>query len=372
MPNLTTATWPPWITPSGLLAEDFENQFVEVAISAYDSSDSPISYSVVSSNPPFPFTLASNAAISSQALIYGSLPIEYTTTVYQFTIAAYSDNGVSTRTFDIIGNPASIGTFLHWSNESAYLGSVTDGKFYTFDVSAVSTQVTVLYNIVGGILPRTLTLDRSQGRLSGFLEFQTRDRDYFFDISANDGIQTIERRYKLSVRRGVKYQYLGITIPLEGSLKNAYYNYVGSVINSTWVPDSGVTPQELQFTPYVQLIDGLNYALDNPSSAVNFANLHLNTSEVMVGAVTNVAVTPTTTFFYSSVLDNTDGANSVIDQVAAPVGISYSSVAVAIGTVTFTLLDMAASSSSLVVGTELRIVTPQCGCKVLLHLLAVL
>lgn len=189
---LTVPHAPAWVTPSGLIAEDYENQFVEVPISAYDSSGAPITYSVVSSTPSFPFTLVSNSTISNQALIYGNLPLEYTTTVYQFTIAATSINGVSVRTFDIIGNPASIGDFLRWKNESADLGTVLDGRFHAFDVSAITPQpTTIAYNIVGGILPRTLILDRIFGYISGFLEFQTRNRDYYFDISANDGVQTL-------------------------------------------------------------------------------------------------------------------------------------------------------------------------------------
>lgn len=353
---LTIPHAPAWITPSGLIAEDFENQFVEVPIAAYESSGAPISYSIVSSTPSFPFTLVSNASVSNQALIYGNLPIEYTTTVYQFTVAATSVNGVSIRTFDIIGNPSSIGDFLRWTNSSANLGPVLDGRFYAFDVSAITTQPgTIDYNLVGGILPRTLILDRQFGFISGFLEFQTRDRDYYFDISANDGVQTITRRYTLSVQRGVKYQYLNLTIPLEGNIKNAYYNYAGTVINYSWVPDANVTPQELQYTPYIPLITGLNYSVDNPSTAINFANLHLHTSEVMIGAVTNVEVSPTTTFFYSSVLDNTDGADSVIPQIADVLGVSNDTVTVSKGLVTFDSLTMLPASSSLVVGTQLRI-----------------
>lgn len=353
---LTVPHAPAWMTRSGLIAEALENQFVEVPIVAYDSSGSAINYSVVSSTPAFPFTLLSNSAVSNQAVIYGSLPVLYTTTVYQFAITATSINGASTRTFDIIANPNSIGALLYWKNASADLGTVLDGRYYTFDVSAVSTTYTVVYSIVGGILPRTMTLNRSVGFISGFMEFQTRDRDYFFDVQADDGLQIIKRRFKLTVKQGVKAPYMGITIPLEGYLKDTYYNYVGTVIDSNWIPNSNSTPQEILFTPYVQLINGLDYAIDNPSAAMNFANLHLYTSEVMIGAVTNVNVSPSTTLFYSPILDNAQGANSSIPQVANAIATSTDTVAVTKGSVTFYTDTRTVSAYSVVYGTQLKIV----------------
>jgi len=353
---LTVPHAPAWVTHSGLIAEAFENQFVEVPIAAYDSSGSAINYSVVSSTPAFPFTLLSNSAVSNQAVIYGSLPVLYTTTVYQFAITATSINGASTRTFDIIANPNSIGALLYWKNTSADLGTVLDGRFHTFDVSAVSTTYTVVYSIVGGILPRTMSLNRSQGFIAGFMEFQIRDRDYFFDVQADDGLQIIQRRFKVTVRQGVKAPYMGITIPLEGYLKDIYYNYVGTVINSNWVPNSNSTPQEILLTPYVQLINGLDYAIDNPAAAMNFANLHLYTSEVMIGAVTNVNVSPSTTLFYSPILDNTQGANSSLTQVANAVATSTDTVSVTNGSVTFYTDSRTTAAASIVYGTQLKIV----------------
>jgi hypothetical protein len=353
---LTVPHAPAWVTDSGLIAEALENQFVEVPIAAYDSSGSAINYSVISSTPAFPFTLLSNSAVSNQAVIYGSPPVLYTTTVYQFAITATSINGASTRTFDIIINPNSIGALLYWANESADLGTVLDGRFQTLDVRAVSTTDTIVYSIVGGILPLTMTLNRSQGFISGFMEFQTRDRDYFFDVRADDGLQVIQRRFQVTVKQGVKAPYMGITIPLEGSLKDIYYNYVGTVINSNWVPYSNSTPQEILFTPYVQLINGLDYAIDNPSTAMNFANLHLYTSEVMIGAVTNVNVSPSTTLFYSPILDNAQGANSSLTQVANVIATSTDTVAVAKGTVTFYTDSRTTAASSVVYGTRLKII----------------
>ena len=353
---LTIPHAPAWVTGSGLIAETLENQFVEVPIAAYDSSGSAISYSVISSTPSFPFTLLSNSTVSNQAVIYGSPPVLYTTTVYQFEITATSINGASTRTFDIIVNPNSVGALLYWKTTSSDLGTVLDGRYQTLDVSAVSTTYTVVYSIVGGILPRTMTLNRSQGVICGFMEFQTRDRDYFFDVRADDGLQVIQRRFQVTVKQGVKAPYMGITIPLEGYLKDTYYNYVGTVINSNWVPNSNSTPQEILFTPYVQLINGLDYAIDNPSTAMNFANLHLYTSEVMIGAVTNVNVSPSTTLFYSPILDNAQGANASLPQVANAVATSTDTVAVTTGTVTFYTNSRTTAAASIVYGTQLKIV----------------
>jgi hypothetical protein len=353
---LTVPHAPAWITPSGLIAEGLENAFIEVEIDAFESSGDAITYSVVSSTPSFPFSILSNPALSNRAVIYGTLPVLYTTTVYQFAIMASSIDGSATRTFDIIGNPNAFGALIYWTNDSSDLGAVLDGRYQTLDVSAVSQRSTVVYSIVGGILPTTMTLDRTQGFISGFMEFQTRDRDYYFDIRAVDSTQTIERTFKLRVISGVKSQYMGITIPLEGPLKESYYNYVGNVLSPTWVVNSNSTPQEILYKPYVQLINGLNYSIDNPSTAMNFANLHLYTSEIMIGAVTNVNVSPSTTLFYSTILDNAQGANSSLLQVANAIATTTETLSVTTGTVTFYTDTRTTSAASVVYGTKLKII----------------
>lgn len=348
---LTVPHAPAWVTDSGLIAEILEDGFVETPLVAYESSsNATISYQLVSSSPAFPFTL------TSTGLVYGYPPQLFTTTVYQFTVNASSANGSTARTFDIIVSPATVGALLYWTSKPD-LGTVQDGQYTTLDCSAYSSRHPIQYNLVGGILPRGMVLEQQSGFVVGFMEFQTRDRSYTFDISASDGIQTIQRGFTVTVTRRIDYQYLGVTIPVEGSLKDIYYDYVGSVINPRWVPNNSSTPQSILYTPYVQLIDGLNYAIDNPAAAVNFANLHLNTTELMIGAVTNVNTSPSTTLFYSPILDANSGAAASYAQANDTVIAGTATSSITTGPVTF-ITDTRATETSIVPGTTMRASIP--------------
>ena len=346
---LTVPHAPAWVTDSGLIALVLENDFVEITLLAYDSSGAVINYAIVSSTPVCPFTL------TPTGLLYGPTPTVYATTVYQFTVSATSTNGTTNQTMDIIASPVTIGALLYWTSP-ADLGAIEDGQYVTLDSSAVSSRGVINYSIVGGILPRGLILDRQSGFISGYMEYQTRDRSYLFDIQAADTIQTITRRCSITVLRSTQYQYMGITIPVEGSLKDLYYSYIGDTINSTWVPYSSTTPQSVLYKPFIQLINGLNYAINDPAAAIYFANLHLNTTELMIGATTNVNVSPTTTLFYSPILDSDAGAASQYlpaDQSTAAVP---STVTVQMGSVTITVTPGDTTWLDTVVpGTQMRL-----------------
>ena len=349
---LTVPHAPAWITHSGLVGMVLEGSFVEIDLQAFDSSGAAISYTLVSSSPAFPFTL------DSSGLVYGPAPTLYNTTVYQFTVAATSVNGSSSRNFDIIVSPVTIGSQLYW-NSSANLGQITDGAFVTLDCSATSSRGTINYSLVGGILPRGLVLNTNGGCITGFAEFQTRDRSYQFDVSASDSVQTITRQFSLTIDRGVNYQYMGMTIPLEGNLKDSYYQYIGDTITqNSWIPNGSSTPQSILYPPYVQLIQGLNYAVDTPAAAVYFANLHLNTTALMVGATTNVNVSAATTLFYSPILDADAGAAQQYAQSDNLAQAASATLNIARGPATFTLDGASADWLAMVIpGTELRATT---------------
>jgi hypothetical protein len=346
---LTVPHAPAWYTASGLLAIVSEGEFVEIALVAYDSSGAAISYALVDSEPAFPF------ALTATGLIYGTAPSLYTTTVYQFTVSATSVNGTATQTMDIVTEPVTIGALLYWTSD-ADCGTIADGAYVTLDVSAASSRGPINYSIVGGILPRGLILNRQSGLISGFAEFQTRDRSYLFDIAASDGIQTIERTFGLTIVRSTQYQYLDITIPVEGSLKDLYYQYIGETVNSVWVPNSSTTPQSVLYQPFIQLISGLNYAIDDAAAAVNFANLSLNTTEIMIGAATNVNVSPTTTLFYSPILDANAGAAASYPQADNVAITATANLTIQSGPVTVIVLsDPGSWLDSATIGTTVRL-----------------
>jgi len=347
---LTVPHAPVWYTRSGLLEIVTEGDFIEIDLVAYDSSGAPITYALVNSVQSWPFTL------TATGLVYGQVPQLFTTTVYQFTVSATSANGTATQTMDIIAEPVAVGSLLYW-NSSSDCGTIYDGAYVTLDVSATSKRSVVInYSIVGGILPRGLILNSQNGLISGFAEFQTRDRSYLFDVQAYDGMQKITRTFSVTILRSTQYQYLGITIPVEGSLKDIYYGYIGETINSTWVPYSSTTPQSVLYPPFIQLIQGLNYAIDDPAAAVYFANLSLNTTEIMIGAATNVNVSPSTTLFYSPILDANAGAAAQYAQADNVAISATATLPIQAGTVTVIVaVDSGTWLDSAVPGTTVRL-----------------
>ena len=346
---LTVPHAPVWYTKSGLLEIVSEGQFVEIDLVAFDSSGAVITYALVNSMPVFPFTL------TATGLIYGHAPSLYTTTVYQFTVSATSDNGSVSQTMDIIAEPVTVGALLYWTSNSN-CGTISDGAYVTLSVSAASTRGVINYSVVGGILPRGIILNRQSGLISGFAEYQTRDRSYLFDIQAYDGIQTITRTFSVTILQSTQHQNLGITIPVEGSLKDLYYQYIGNTIDSVWVPYSSTTPQSLLYPPFIQLISGLNYAIDRPGAAVNTANLSLNTTEIMIGGATNVNVSPTTTLFYSPILDANAGAGAQYTQADNVAITATANLAVHTGPKTVVVTaDRSTWLDSATVGTTVRL-----------------
>ena len=356
---LTVPHVPAWETNQGLVAEVSEGDYVDLAVMAFDSSGGSITYALVSASPSFPFTL------TSSGLIYGQVPTLYTETTYQFVISATNATGSANRTFYILASPVTASTALYWSSATGDLGLVQDGQYTTLDVSAVSSRGVVTHSITGGQLPLTMILVRQAGQIVGFLEYQLRDRSYVFDVTATDGVETISRSFHVSVYKGTNGQFMGLSIPLEGSLKDLYYDFIGTAIQPQWYALPSTTPQSVLTSPFISWIQGLNYSSDDPASALNAANLHLNTTEIMVGAVTNVNVGASSTLFYAPILDQDAGADYEIAQVHGEVAYTNNAtVTIQTGTVTFGFVrtpeNLVATplTTSIVPGTVLRVVMP--------------
>ena len=300
---LTVPHLPAWITPQGLAGEATEGEFLETAVQAFDSSGGTMTYALVSSTPSFPFTL------TSTGLIYGTVPTLYSLTTYSFVVSATNATGSVSRQFYILATPVTVSTALYWTSSTGDLGTVTDGAYTVLDVSARSIRGTVTHSITGGQLPLTMILMRPEGQIVGFLEYQLRDRTYLFDVTASDGVETITRTFSVAVAKDSNSQFMGMTIPLEGSYKDDYYAFVGNSIQPSWYSMPSTTPQSVLNVPNITWISGLNYTVDDPSTALSSANLNMNTTELMIGPVTNVNVSATSTLFYAPILDQDAGAD---------------------------------------------------------------
>lgn len=346
---------PVWVTDAGLVAEVDEGQLAEVVLEALEPNGAPLTFTLGSTSPSFPFTFDNTTTSGNLVFVYGEPPELYQDTYYGFSVTASSAYGSTTRFFEILASPRVPGTHMNWTNPSGNLGVYLDGQFVAIDVSAVSDRGPVTHSIVGGILPTHLLLNEVPGFIVGYMEYQTRDRQYVFDIRATDGIQTMERTFVLTVRRRTNSQYMGISIPLEGPLKDSYYSYVGNTIKPQWAPYVGVYPLYLAYNPSIQMINGLNYSIDDPAVAVNFANLHMHTTELMIGSASNVNTSPTTTLFYCPILDEDAGAEYSYQPVGNAICYTNSTLTVQTGSISFTA-SVARPDTWLVPGSRIRLV----------------
>lgn len=145
---------PTWVTPAGSLGQvdEFLYNFTVAA-----TSDSQVTYSLVSGSLPVGYTLtSSNGRIAGSHNIPAQASI-----VYTFTIRATDlESQYSDRTFSITFIP----TYPTWITTTA-LPSGRVGQFYSTDLVAVSDSV-VTYT-AGGSLPPGLNLNTLSGIISG-------------------------------------------------------------------------------------------------------------------------------------------------------------------------------------------------------------
>jgi hypothetical protein len=344
---LTVPHAPAWITKQGLIATISQGQFLEYSLSAYESSGSTVTYTLVSSTPTLPFTLASDG------LMYGHAPTVFEDTVYVFKIAAHSIHGTGYRTFEIQANAATVNAPLSWTNRSSDLGVYLDGQYVIIDVSAASIHDQINYSVVGGILPPDLTIDRHNGKLLGFLEFHATARDYYFDIQVSDGFETLIRQYKLGVDRRISHQYMDVELPIQGPIRTLHRNYQTALANPAWVIDQQYLPEDRLEHAYIELASGLDYSIDNVNLVVQAANLHLHSTNLMIGATQNSNVSTSSIIFYNEILDSQAGAEAAI-AINGPLLFNGSATCSPhYGTVVFAV-DVSSKHSSVIPGTVLR------------------
>jgi len=193
-------TSPIWVTPSGSLGIFAEQVSISVSALASDS-DSTISYSLASGSS-FPGTLTINSATG---LISGILPDVSTNTVYSFTINV--SDGLNTpvpRTFNLTANAAPV-----WVTESGSLGSFTkQTTISTPALSATDTETVTYVLASGSSLPTGLTLNSSNGIISGTLPDVATNTTYNFTINATDGVNIVPRAFSITSITEVTVEYL--------------------------------------------------------------------------------------------------------------------------------------------------------------------
>ncbi len=299
---------PMWETNAGQLGTFISGKYVETTVSAYDPNSNQITYALVDVESNFPFTL------TPTGFLYGGAPFYADETTIPFTIIATSINGIAERTFDVLITQDTTGGLLAWNTDITDLGIFVDGETVEIEVGARTTRPNAVVNhrLIGGTLPPTLTLNNSQGKIAGFLDYHAQARTYIFEIEANDGLQNIARKFQLAVERGIYDQFLTVGFPVMGDIKNALVETRRAMFdNAALIPYSNTLRDDV--ATEMNLISGLSYTGYNPDAVMNSSNLYLSTATLTFGNNSNVTVNDIgTRFYYRQVIDPLDGANYTI------------------------------------------------------------
>lgn len=298
---------PAWITDEGQIGSWVIGQYVEYTLEAYDPQGNEITYSFVNPSPGFPFTM------TPTGFVYGMVPFTNDEPLYSFTVSATSPAGSTQRTFAIQATQEISPVALKWKNPSPDLGMITDGKVVTIDVGAVSSRsVSVNHSFVGGTLPPNLTLNLSQGMIAGFVEFHPQPRYYHFEINADDGTQSITRRYTLEIKPSVRSQFASIGMTLMGELRESVLETNGFIIgNADLVPYANT--ERYQLANEMVLINGLDYGMEDPDLFLTVSNVYMHSTNLMMGSISNVSINDSGhQLFYRNVIDPQSGADIVI------------------------------------------------------------
>lgn len=287
---LTVPHAPVWITAGGQRSVA-QGSYFQLRLEAYDPLETPIIYLPVTATPDFPYTL------DTEGLLYGLSPrvdsdTPFSITIKATTAAELTGPTVSTdRTFTMLVQDTNAQGVLEWNDSIIDLVGILDGRVVNYDLSASSDRgTTIRYSVIGGQLPRGLMLEPGSGYLHGFLEFHPIDKDYWFDIAATDGVDTLIRTIHARVISSFGYQYMGVSIPVQGDIKELWQEQNHALVGD----GSGlvnVSVENNQFnTPSLPLVQGLAGTLDTQADLLRLVKPYMSQMRLSMAAISGTAL----------------------------------------------------------------------------------
>lgn len=245
---------PLWITPAGSLTPATTESSWSYQLEAADPDLLALSWS--SSNLP------SWMGLTPTGLLYGVAPLVGENTNYLFDVSVNDGTNISTRSFSVLVVENVIE--FSWITASD-LGAVPDGVQFDRQVQAVSTRSNIpTYGLSGGMLPVGVILDTQTGALQGFLEYHAQNKTYLFEITADDGTETITRTFTIEVVSQNLGHYWSLSVPLWGPDKDAFQIQNSESIvdyNNLYLPaSSGWGRTSSPSVPLIAGIKGINAA----------------------------------------------------------------------------------------------------------------
>ena len=303
---LTVPHAPVWVEPDGAIFVP-QDSFLESYLLAIDLEDLPIAYSLAASDPDFPFSF------DSDGLLYGKAPHVKANRSWTATLRATSSHGSTNLVITVTVTKINAAGVLVWDNADVDIVGVTDGRRAVYDIGATSTRTpTVKHSITGGQCPPGMVLDKIQGRLVGYVDYHPMDKDYWFDIIATDGIDTIARTIHMQVVASYGYQFADVSIPLWGEAKDRWLDNNTYTITNPGMHVNVSVESNLYSVPGMSLIRGLGGILSDPERIIAAINPSLQEMSLRIGAVSNVVVDAHgNQLIYRHVIDPQAGSDAV-------------------------------------------------------------
>ena len=193
---------PVWVTSSGSLGTFTEQVSITLSALSTTDSDSTVTYALASgSSLPSGVTLN-----SSTGVISGTLPNIASQTTYTFTINATDGVNIIPRAFSILSNVNQLPT---WSTAAGTIATIYDTGRNNYSVSATASDNesdALVYSLVSGTLPPSMTLNTSTGAISGTTSAVQTDTTYSFVLGVSDGVTgntVVTRSFNIIVKSPV-------------------------------------------------------------------------------------------------------------------------------------------------------------------------
>jgi len=291
---------PIWVTTSGLIATIIGSQYFDLQLQIVNSSNATPIFSLVSivgqGLPP-------GVQLSSSGLLYGHAPNLSSDTLFTFTVLVTTIGGSISQQMSIQVNALINSLVFNINQSTTDLGIIKEGTVVALDVSATSTRTQLIsYSVTGGRLPVGTILDKTHGSVVGFVEYQPKDQNYWFEIDAWDGTNHLVTQYHVKTT-GYQKKYMTVEIPVWGSLKDKWIDATQLLIGSfVTQPNQDVVPID-NLHPSMILLDGLDYGWTTANQIVDTMSGIFEPIELQFGSIDNVAIDINSVQVYRHVLD---------------------------------------------------------------------
>lgn len=291
-----------------------QGQYLELPLQAFEVTGAPLMYWIYYAPADFPFK------VDPEGLLYGKAPLVTENRIWEAVLVASSSNGGAYLYLTVEVTKTNAKGVLTWRNISPVISGAEDGRRACYDIGASSTRTpTVKHGIIGGQCPPGMVLDKIQGCLVGYLDYHAVDKDYWFDITATDGIDTLVRRIHMQVKATIPYQFASLEIPLWGDLKQRWLATNNYVMTNPNMTPNVATQSNFYSVPSMSLIKGLDSTILDPEEILDDVRPTLQELRLNIGSISNVIVdSQHNNLIFRNVIDPGSGAASTADHNGLP------------------------------------------------------